>query len=465
MTRLAKLFSTTAFKLSLAFVALTALVAASLIAVISYQALRLLQEQTETALATEIEALTTTYRTIGVRGLYLAVSRRSNRPGANLYLLTTPQGQFMAGNLASVAPGVLSATGPRLITYTHEDANDPRQHEAAVFVALLPGGFHLVVGRDLEEQARLRAIVSNAAIAAAVVVLAFGLGGGSIVASRIARRIDDMSASSSAIMAGDLSQRLPLTGSGDEFDRLGGSVNLMLTRIEELMHGLKEVSDNIAHDLKTPLTRLRSRVESALRSSLTVETAREELTQVLSETESLIRTFDALLLIARAEGGEGAGGFTTLDIQEVVAGIGELYEALAEEHGLRLVIENAQKIELRGSRELLSQALANLLDNAIKFSDNQPDASLNVVTLSVVVVPDHIELVVADHGPGVPTPERERVLVRFVRLEKSRSRPGSGLGLSLVAASARLHGGTIRLDDNQPGLRAIISLPRVKAQS
>lgn len=459
MTRLARLFKTTAFKLSLAFVALSALVAASLIAVISYQALNLLQEQTETAVAAEIETLTTAFRTTGLRGLFLAVQRRANRPGANLYLLTNPQGQPLAGNLLSLKPGVLDTTGSRLITFTHDDPSDPAEREAAVRIVQLPGGFRLVVGRDLAEQARLRALVGNVAITATIVVLAFGLGGGSLVASRIAKRIDAMSASSQAIMAGDLSQRLPLSGSGDEFDRLGGSVNLMLARIEELMRGFKEVSDNIAHDLKTPLTRLRNRLESALSAPLSADRAHEELARMLAETDGLIRTFNALLLIARAEGGEGVSGFGVVDLNAVIDDIGDLYMAVAEEQDLKLTVTCVDRAQVRGNRELLSQALANLLDNAIKFSNAGTEISVPLITLSLTTTKGQARIVVTDEGVGIAQEDRERVLERFVRLEKSRSRPGAGLGLSLVAAITRLHGGALRLEENAPGLRVVITLP------
>ena len=460
MTRLVRLIRTTAFRLSLAFVALAALVAATLVAVISYQAQNLLREQSETAVQEEIDALATTYRTTGLRGLYLAVTRRANRPGAYLYLLTSPQGQPLAGNLLSLQPGILGDLGPRLITYSHDDPSDTRQRAASVRIVEMPGGFRLVVGRDLAEQARLRMIVINAGIAAGIIVLAFGLGGGSLVAMRIARRIDDMTASSHAIMAGDLSKRLPLSGSGDEFDRLGGSVNTMLSRIEKLMHGLKEVSDNIAHDLKTPLNRLRSRVESALRQSLTSDQARDELSAVLSETDGLIRTFDALLLIARAEGGEGAADLASIDLRDIVNGMGDLYGVVAEEAGCQLIIEAPRSAVIRGNRELLARALSNLIDNAIKFSAPNAGSMPPSITLSLALIDEGTRLSVADRGPGIREADRSRVLERFVRLEKSRSQPGAGLGLSLVLAITRLHHGTLVLEDNHPGLRVVITLPR-----
>jgi signal transduction histidine kinase len=261
-----------------------------------------------------------------------------------------------------------------------------------------------------------------------------------------------MTASSGRIMAGDLAGRLPVAGSGDEFDRLANSLNTMLERIEGLMAGLKHVSDNIAHDLKTPLTRLRNRAEEALRTSKGEAAYRAALEATLEESEHLIRTFDALLMIARAEAGEAREGMVDFDAAEVAKSVAELYEPLAEESGMTLVVEAAGPLPVRGHRELVSQALANLVDNAIKHGAGE-------VKISARREGDQVLLTVADRGPGIPEQDRARVLERFVRLETSRSRPGSGLGLSLAAAVARLHGTEIRLEDNNPGLRVSLALP------
>jgi signal transduction histidine kinase len=235
-------------------------------------------------------------------------------------------------------------------------------------------------------------------------------------------------------MAGDLGGRLPIAGTGDELDRLAGNVNAMLERIEALMRGLKEVTDNIAHDLKTPLTRMRNRCEQALRGEQGRD-YRAALESTIAESDDLIRTFDALLMIARAESGQARGNMDEFDAAEIARDVGELYEPLAEQKGLVLKIDAPAPAAVRGNRELVSQALANLVDNAIKYAG--PDASkINGA---------------ADRG---------RVVERFVRLEQSRSEPGSGLGLSLASAVARLHGGELRLEDNRPGLRSIIALPR-----
>jgi signal transduction histidine kinase len=284
-----------------------------------------------------------------------------------------------------------------------------------------------------------------------------------------------MTGTAQTIMRGDLTGRLPIAGTGDELDRLAENVNAMLERIEALMRGLKEVSDNIAHDLKTPLTRLRNRCEEALRNPSGESGYRAALESTIAESDDLIRTFDALLMIARAESGQARDNMTEFDAAQIARDVGELYEPLAEEKGLELKVEAPTAAPVRGNRELVSQALANLIDNAIKYAapngktDAVPNGAAsnggaNGAPAEIVVAAgnegERIALSVADHGPGIPEADRGRVVERFVRLEQSRSAPGSGLGLSLASAVARLHGGELKLEDNRPGLRSIIALPR-----
>jgi signal transduction histidine kinase len=265
-------------------------------------------------------------------------------------------------------------------------------------------------------------------------------------------------------MAGDLGGRLEVTGSDDEFDRLAAALNAMLDRIETLLYGLKDVSDNIAHDLKTPLTRMRNRVEATLAGPRDSGTDRAALEATIEESDNLIRTFNALLMIARIEAGTPDATMAEIDAAAVLRDVGELYEPAAEEAGITLRIELPPALPAVSNRELLSQAVANLIDNAIKHAVPATVGDRPTVAVAAAVEGGDVVITVSDNGPGIAAADRERVMQRFVRLEKSRTTPGSGLGLSLVAAVVRLHKGSIDLADNYPGLRVVIRIPRGTAR-
>jgi signal transduction histidine kinase len=329
-----------------------------------------------------------------------------------------------------------------------------------VQVVRLPGGFRMLVGRDVGEREQFREIIGSALAWALALLIGLALLSWFFVSRRVLKRIDSLSATSRRIMAGDLSGRLEVTGTGDEFDRLADSLNAMLDRIEHLLYGLKDVSDNIAHDLKTPLTRLRNRVEAALASPESTETYRAALEATIEESDQLIKTFNALLMIARIEAGSQDAAMTEVEAGAVVRDVAELYEPVAEEKGVELTVDAPEPVTLKANRELLGQALANLVDNALKYADPAEHESRRLtIALSAKRDGDNVVLAVADNGPGIPAADRQRVLQRFVRLEESRSQPGSGLGLSLVAAVARLHHGDIELGDANPGLVVTLRLP------
>lgn len=462
MTALGKLIRTTAFKLTLVYLGIFVLFAASLLAYFALNTRRLITEQITATVNGEVNGLSEQYGQGGLRRLVIVVDVRSRRPGSSLYLVTTPSGEGLAGNVGSLEPGVLDHPGWLETNYHRLEAPEGAEHRALVRVVQLPGGFHLLVGRDLEERERLFGIVVNAGQWSLALVIVLGLIGGFFVSRRVLSRIDAMTGTAQTIMAGDLSGRLPVAGTGDELDRLADNVNAMLERIEALMRGLKEVSDNIAHDLKTPLTRLRNRCEQALRSATGEASYRAALESTIAESDDLIRTFDALLMIARAESGQARDNMTEFDASEIARDVGELYEPVADEKGIVLKIDAPAAAPVRGNRELVSQALANLIDNAIKYAG--PSGRANGAPAEIVVRAgndgERIAISVADRGPGIPDVDRGRVVERFVRLEQSRSEPGSGLGLSLASAVARLHGGELKLEDNHPGLRTTIALPR-----
>lgn len=469
MTAFGKLIRTTAFRLTLAYLFLFALFAASLLGYFAWNTRRLITEQIATTVNAETGEITEIFARRGLRGLVGTIGNRALRPGANLYLVTTPTGQAIGGNVGSLAPGVMATTGWSETAYRRLDEQDTADHRALVRVTELSNGFRLLIGRDLEERRRLFGIVAKAAQWSLLVVVVLGLGGGIFVARRVLRRIDAMTGTTQRIMAGDLSGRLPVGRSGDELDRLAENLNAMLERIETLMMGLKEVSDNIAHDLKTPLTRLRNRAEEALARSGSEAEYRGALERTIEESDGLIRTFNALLMIARAESGQARGNMTDFDAAEVASGIHELYEPLAEDSGVILRVKTGPA-SLHGNRELISQALANLVENAIKYGTPVPaarplgaDAVTGADAKEILIEArrdgGQVLLSVTDHGPGIPEADRKHAVERFVRLETSRTQPGSGLGLSLASAVATLHGGELRLGDAHPGLSATLAIP------
>lgn len=462
-TALGKLVRTTAFKLTLAYLTVFALFAIFLLGYFALNTKRLFTEQVTEVVDAEISGLVDHFNVGGIRRLTLVVEARSRRPGSSLYLVTTPGSEGLAGNVGSLPTGALDRQGWAETVYRRlEEGETSDPHRALVRVYHLPGGFRLLVGRDLDERDRLFQVVLDAGKWSAAVVIVLGLVGGFFVARRVLRRVDAMTETARTIMGGNLSGRLPVAGSGDELDRLAHNLNEMLDRIEALMGGLKEVTDNIAHDLKTPLTRLRNRAEEALRSSRSEQDYRAALEGTIEESDSLIRTFNALLMIARAESGQARDNMVDFDAAEAARAVGELYEPLAEEQGLTLEVDAPAAVPLRGNRELISQALANLVDNAIKYAAPaaQANGTPSCVTIAARAEGDRVLLSVGDRGPGIPEGDRGRAIGRFVRLEESRTIPGSGLGLSLVSAVARLHGGGLRLEDNAPGLKAVLEFPR-----
>jgi signal transduction histidine kinase len=466
-----KLIRTTAFRLTLVYLFLFALFAVSLLGYFAWNTRRLINEQIMTSVNTEVGEINNIYARRGLLGLGRTIANRALRPGANLYLVTAPNGQTVGGNIESLAPGVMATTGWSETYYRRLEDQDTADHRALVNVTELSNGFRLLIGRDLEERRRLFGIVAKAAQWSVLVVIVLGLGGGIFVARRVLTRIDAMTGTTQRIMAGDLSGRLPVGRSGDELDRLAENLNAMLERIEALMVGLKEVSDNIAHDLKTPLTRLRNRAEEALAKASNEAEYRAALERTIEESDGLIRTFNALLMIARAESGQARGNMDDFDAADVAQGIQELYEPLAEDNGLTLQVRT-EPARLHGNRELVSQALANLVENAIKYGQPAPalqplsaeatsagTAASKDILIEARRDGDQVLLSVTDRGPGIPEADRGHAVERFVRLEASRTQPGSGLGLSLASAVATLHGGALKLDDAQPGLRATLAIP------
>ncbi|MBU2532392.1 MAG: HAMP domain-containing histidine kinase [Alphaproteobacteria bacterium] len=327
----------------------------------------------------------------------------------------------------------------------------------------LPGGHRLLVARDVTDQRDLATNIRNWFFAGLVFLAALAIAAGWAINRFLMARIDAMTQTTSSIMAGDLSKRVPLTDSDDEFDALADNLNAMLDRIESLMHGLREVSDNIAHDLKTPLSRLRIRAEEALRDPRGDAACREGLEATLVEADELMRTFNALLRVARLEAGTLGDNLEVFEVAALIRDLAEFYEPVVDEAGAEIRIDAVEPLYLRADRQLISQALTNLIENALKYGlDNpQPDSARHI-TIGAAKSSAGADLWVSDHGKGINRTDHERVLKRFVRLDEARSKPGTGLGLSLVAAVVRQHGGKLQLVDNDPGLKVMLHLPAAR---
>ncbi|MCD2177508.1 sensor histidine kinase [Rhizobium sp. C1] len=443
------LMKSTAVRLSALYILLFAFCAAFLVIYVAGMSANFLREQTQNAIAAEVEEISHIYEVAGMNGLVKTLERRSRQPGANLYVIAGPSGDFLAGNVAAIQPGILGDPGWTDAPFRYERFGDENKdkaklqpHMALADVFVLPNGLRVLVGRDLGEPEHFKVLVRQALVVAlgvmgiGALVIWFFIGRNAL--SRIAR----MSDASAKIMAGDLSQRLPVGGSGDEFDRMSVSLNSMLGRIEKLNEGLKQVSDNIAHDLKTPLTRIRNKATDGLSHSSNEDEYRQSLEGIIAESDQLIRTFNALLMISRVEAGSSTAEMNDIDLSAIAADSAELYEPVLEEAGLSLKMEIEPGIHIHGNRELVGQALFNLLDNAVKYAG---DIAGSTITVSLSKQSEHALLTVADEGPGIPAHRYADAVQRFVRIDESRSKPGTGLGLSMVEAVAALHGGSLEL--------------------
>jgi len=456
-----RLLHTNAFRLAALYFALFATSVLALLVFIYLSTANFVETQTEATLDAESRGLAEQYQERGLAGLIEIIQDRSAAGHGDdaLYLITDPILHRLAGNLSQwpratqIRPGWIRFP----VELQRHGASAAEDALGSVFV--LPGGYRLLVGRDLSDASAFRSRILQTLAWSALATLALGVAGGLFITRNMLRRVEAVNRTSARIIHGDLSQRVPLSGSGDEFDQLAANLNAMLDQIERLMLGMRQVTDNIAHDLRTPLARLRARLEVTLFEKPDAARYAEALNETIAEADRLLQTFNALLSIAEAEAGSRREAWAIVDLAEIARTVAELYEPVADEKGLALAVETDATLPVRGDRHLLSQALANLLDNALKYTPS------GKVTLTARADDDIVRIEVIDTGPGVPADRREAVFDRFVRLEGSRSTPGNGLGLSLVRAVARLHAGACWLEDNAPGLRAVLTVPMVKGES
>ena len=454
--RLNRVFSSSIFRLALVYLLLFSASVLALVGFIYWSTQGSLTRQIDATIDAEITGLAEQFNQRGILGLIRAIDRRadSTRGTRSIYLLTDSNFAPLAGNLQSW-PGV-EPDADGWITFPLDYAE---QYGGGVNLARgrvfdLGGWYHLLVGHDVRERLLIAARIRESVILGIAGVIGLTLLAGLFMSRRLLRQVDAINRTSQEIIAGDLSRRIPLSGRDDEFDKLAGNLNAMLDQIERLLTGMKEVSDNIAHDLRSPLTRMRSRLEVTLMDRSGTAADREAIRKTIDECDALLKTFNALLSIAQAQAGTSRPRFESLELGQLLSDVSELYEPLAEERAQTLSVAANGAACIRGDRDLLFQAVANLVDNAIKFAPEKGE-----VRLSLAAANGSASITVADNGPGVPEAAQNKVLERFYRLETSRSAPGSGLGLSLVAAVAELHDGRLALADNHPGLRASLILP------
>ncbi len=450
------------FRIAITYMSLFGLSVLLLMVFIYWFTAAYMVRESDALIETEINDLTERYDTLGLGGLTSLINARLFHQPTDLsiYLLTGQNYNPLAGNLDAWPQASTDAEGWIDFKLVGNKDGNTGEHAVRARRFTLPGGYHLLVGRIISH---LVAMEDRIAI-----TLAWGLGLmlvlGSVVgwwmSQRMARRIEAINRTNRDIISGDLSRRIPLHGTNDELDRLAGGLNEMLDRIQTLMEDVRRVSDNIAHDLRTPLGRLHNQLDNLRNEVQQAGLDTSSVEQALSESEGLLATFNALLRIARIESRSRTEGFAHVDLTALVFDAAEYYEPLAEARDQTLVVDAAPAVQLVGDRDLLFQAIANLLDNAIKYT---PKGGEVQVTLAVKA-PDAAELTVADTGPGIPPAACQQVFQRFFRLEVSRSTPGSGLGLSLVEAVVHLHGISIRVSDNSPGTRITLSIPMLYGQ-
>ncbi len=446
-----RLFRSAGFRFGAIYALLLALSAIALAIFLWWATAGLLDRETEAAIYADAQDLAARWTAGGLPALASTIDDRlaQNVDDDAIYLLVDANMRRIAGNLAAWPPGV-----------TQPDAAYELQLQRAGMRSMahvrrydLPGGFHLLIGRDVKVRAQLRTLLTDALLWAMLMVLLMATIGALVIRNLFRRTLSNISATAAAIAAGDFAQRVKLSGRGDEFDQLAEVINDMLDRIGRLMDGVRQVSNAIAHDLRTPITRARTRLEDAALHAGTPDDLRAAIERATADLDGIVAVFQALLRIAQIEAGSRRSAFARVDVVPLLAEVADLYGAVAEERAISIVVETPRQVMVFGDRALIQQAIANLVDNAVKFS---PASSLVRLAASVGTA---VRITITDQGPGIPEADRGKATDRFYRGETARSTPGSGLGLSLVLAVAQLHGGSLRLEDSRPGLSAVLVLP------
>ena len=450
-------FKRTPVRLAGAFAVLFALTVIALVTVLYFT----LVSELDAAIRQHVEEMSDTLKAIdrqqGFDDLAAVVAEeaKSVRDFDSLFLLRGEDGAFRAGNVQNVRLfngwGELDRSWLPMVA----DKGNPDDRFFAIWTPVSKG--HLLVGGSDREIREVRRILLHGLGWALVATLLLAVGSATYLARRAQQKIDVFATTLSKVSRGEISERVPVTASHDDLDHVAAQINATLAHLQKLIESVNQASSDIAHDLKKPIGRLRRRLELALGSADDADAFRTQVEQSLAELDSIVETFEALLRITQLEAGARRARFTRVELGAVLADIADIYEPVAEESGDRLVstVAVAERAEVTGDRELLTQLFANLIENAIRHSPQGTRIEVGLTQRG-----EHHVAFVADNGPGIPTDERDNVFRRLYRLERERTTPGSGLGLSLVAAIAELHGAAVELDDNAPGLRVEVSFPR-----
>jgi signal transduction histidine kinase len=446
---LTRILRSASFRLTLIYAGLFVVSAVVLFGTVYVTATAAMQNDMQAVLRTEALQLAEIHRRAGLLGLAEQITRRMNfrTRGPIYYLLQAPTRQVVVGNL----PGMPPVNG--VIDFVRDNEDEPANARSKLtgYGLTLADGSFILVAQDASRLIDMQHAIEGAFASAAAVTLLLAIVGGVLLSGGFLRRIDTIGRTSRAIMEGDLTARIPVRGTNDEIDQLVLGLNAMLDRIQHLMEGLRQVSNDIAHDLRTPLGRLRQRLEEARDHAASTTEYATAADEAIAQADTLLETFSALLRIAQIEAGAQKSGFKHVDLSALARSVGEAYLPAAEDSQHRLVLDIADSVSIDGDREMLAQMISNLVENALHHT---PAGATITVAVKQAARGPSIE--VADNGPGIPPEERDKVFDRFYRLDRSRTTDGSGLGLSLVKAIASLHGLSIQLEDRKPGLAVIL---------
>jgi signal transduction histidine kinase len=451
-----RFFNTVAFRLAMVYGLLVIATVAVISTILYFGTVGAIDREINARLFGELDRLNHRFEERGLAGVEQGIDELLTDgvdTDTEVFLLTGPDGKKIVGNIDPLTPSSLS---PDRLTYKKVVRND-KLSVSRLLTHELPNGAFLIVGRDTQDIHDINQLVLRSIAIGCLLGIVIAIGGAILFRHQLEHRVAAIRHTALEIGAGDLSRRIPVLDSDDEFSRLNRDINHMLDQIQHLMEGVRDVSNSIAHDLRTPLGRIRSLLDEALRNDQNVEKLSRAATNAIRQIDDLTIVFDKLLQIAEAESGTRRQSFEPVALKEIVTDVVEFYDAAAEAKGIRLTIGIEGEPTTIGDKDLLASATANLVDNALKYAGTDS-------TIRVRAIQDRntVSIVVQDNGPGIPAEEREKVMTRFYRGDRSRTLPGNGLGLPIVSSISHLHAGTFALEDGRPGLTARIVLPRVR---